>query len=129
MIESQTRDAGFDDWLDAIDENEGYYLECPNGHGSLPPRRVCPHCGDPDLTEEPLADAGVVETVTVVHIPTPEFEDDAPYATAIASFGPVRLTGIVRGVEPEAVEVGMSVDVGVERTATQDERLLVFRPR
>ena len=39
------RDGAYDDFLDAIEAGEGYYLECENGHGWLPPRRVCPECG------------------------------------------------------------------------------------
>lgn len=29
------RDAGYDEWIAAIDRGEGYALECANGHGSL----------------------------------------------------------------------------------------------
>ncbi|MGM0592291.1 MAG: Zn-ribbon domain-containing OB-fold protein [Halobacteriota archaeon] len=121
-------DAGYDDWLDAIDAGRGTYLECDEGHGSLPPRRVCPHCGSPSLSETPLVDTGEITTVSVIYVAPPRFEDDVPYATAIAEFGSVRLTGVVRGLEPGAVETGLTVTVGVESTETRDERLLVFRP-
>lgn len=121
------RDGGFDEWLDAIVSRDGYYLECEAGHGSLPPRRVCPHCGG-SLSERPLPATGAVDSVTVVHVPTPSFEADAPYATALASFGPVRLTGIVRGVEPGDVAPGLTVGVTVEERETNGERLVVFRP-
>ena len=123
------RDAGYDDWLDGIEAGEGSYLSCENDHGSLPPRRACPHCGSPDLEATPLPDTGEIESVTVVHVAAPSHADDAPYATAIADFGPVRLTGMVRGVDPDAVELGMTVAPTVERTETRDERVLVFRPR
>ncbi len=122
-------DAGYDDLLDAVAAGEGYYLECPEGHGWLPPRRVCPECGARDLVERPLPDAGEVETFTVVHVPTPGFADDAPYVTAVADFGPVRLTGMVVDVEPDAVENGLLVTADVAESATTDERLLAFRPR
>lgn len=124
----EVRDAGFDDFLDAIAAGEGYYLECSDGHGSLPPRRACPRCGDTELAERPLDDRGEVVTFTLVHVATPQFDDDVPYVTAIADFGPVRLTGIVRGTEPEAVELGQAVEPAVEESATTGERLLVLRP-
>ena len=57
----QPGDAGFDEWLAAIDDGEGYYLESPSGEGSLPPRRICPHSGSTDLEEEPLPEAGEIE--------------------------------------------------------------------
>lgn len=122
------RDDGYDDLLDAIAADDGYYLQCENGHGSLPPRRVCPHCGSDTLTKTGLPDTVTIETFTVVHVPTPGFGEDAPYVTAIADFGPGRLTGIVRGIEPGEVSVGTSVRPVVERRETTDERLVVFRP-
>jgi len=128
-MSDDVRDAGYDDLLDAIADGEGYYLACPNGHGSLPPRTVCPTCGDPDLAEEPLAPAGQLETWTLTTVATPDFEGDAPYVLGVASFGPVRLTGQVRGVDPDDVETGLTVEAGVEGRETTDDPLLVFRPR
>ncbi|MFC6906186.1 Zn-ribbon domain-containing OB-fold protein [Halalkalicoccus tibetensis] len=123
---SEQRDEGFDEWMAAIDRGEGYALECPEGHGSLPPRRRCPECGDPDLERQPLPDGGSLDTFTRIHVATPEFADDAPYVVAIVDFGLVRLTGQLRDVEEP--EVGMSVAVGVEERETKEEPLLVFRP-
>lgn len=123
------RDEGYDDWLDALEEGAPYYLSCSAGHGSLPPRRRCPDCGSGALDTEPLPETGTVETFSVTHVPTPSFADDAPYVVAIVDFGPVRLTGHLRGIEFDAVESGTTVSAAVERAETTDERLLVFRPR
>lgn len=127
--DADVTDAGFDEWLDAVRADDGYYLECENEHGSLPPRRVCPHCGSLELAETPLPDAGEIETVTVTHVATPNFDEDTPYATAIAGFGNVRLTGQVRDVDLDAIEVGMTVSVDVAETATTGDDVVVFRPR
>lgn len=123
-------DADYDDWLDALAAGEGYALVCSDGHGSLPPRRICPECGSDALSRKPLAETGRVETFSVVHVPSPRFADDAPYVTAVVDLGPVRATGVVRGVDPEgdAVEVGLSVEAGVEERATDGEPLVAFRP-
>jgi uncharacterized OB-fold protein len=129
MVEPVERNEGYDDWLDAIEAGEAFYLECPNGRGSLPPRRVCTHCGEPELTEQPLAASGTLETHTVVHVATPQLEDDTPYVTAIADFGPVRLTGMLRGRDPDSVEQPLEVAPSVETTETTGDRVLVFRPR
>lgn len=123
MSDPTDYDEGYDDLLDAIDDGEGYYLSCPSGHGSLPPRRVCPVCGDPQLQETPLPDVGRVVTYTVVHVPTPQFDGEAPYVTAIAEFGDVRLTALV-STDPDAVSVGADVSVGVE--TFDSERRIVF---
>ncbi|WP_290819232.1 Zn-ribbon domain-containing OB-fold protein [Halovivax sp.] len=122
-------DAGFDEWLDALERDEAYYLECPAGHGSLPPRRVCPACGEPVLEERPLPDVGEIETFTVTHVPTPSFEEDAPYAAAIADFGPVRITGQVVGADVADVENGMTVQPTVHVSETTGDRLIAFRMR
>ncbi|MEF8857092.1 MAG: OB-fold domain-containing protein [Haloplanus sp.] len=122
-------DAGYDEWLDAIDDGEGYYLECPEGHGSLPPRRVCPYCGSTELDRSELSAPGTVETFTICYVGGPDFEEEEPYATAIADFGDVRLTGVVRGTDPENVTVGMPVEARVGTNRTTDEDLLVLRTR
>lgn len=120
--------ATYDEWLDAIDADEAFYLESPEGYGSLPPRRVCPHSGSTELSQEPLPETGNIETYSVVHVGAEKFTDDTPYVTAVVDFGPVELTGIVRGVDHDTVEVGDSVGVTLETRETTDDRLVVFRP-
>ena len=123
----RVRDEGFDDLLDALESGEGFYLECPEGHGSLPPRRVCPHCGATGLEETPLPETGEIETFTTVHVAAPEFADDVPYVTAVADFGGVRLTGQVRGIDSDDLEVGIEVAPEVGESETTGERVLVLR--
>lgn len=120
------RDAGYDDWLDAVADDAAYYLECDNGHGSLPPRRVCPRCGA-DVDDHPLPPTGRVETYTVVHVSTPQLTDDTPYITAIAAFGPVRLTGFLQA-DPADAAVGQRVAPAVGEATTGD-RALLLEPR
>ena len=125
---SDTRAAGFDDFLDAVEAGDPYYLEGPDGDGWLPPRRIDPATGREELTEQPLPETGTIVTHTLTHVAPPKFVDDAPFVVAIADFGPVRITGQVRDVDPEAVEVGQSVALGVVRSETSDERLVAFTP-
>ncbi|ODR80476.1 nucleic acid-binding protein [Haladaptatus sp. W1] len=122
MSENEHGNSGYDEWLDAIDEGDAYYLECPNGHGSLPPRRICPECGETNLEDTPLPETGDIDTYTVIHVATPSFADDAPYTTAIADFGPVRVTAMA----PDDVEVGESVSLTVGESKTNGDRLLQF---
>lgn len=120
--------AGYDQWADAL-AGDAYYLVCPNDHGSLPPRRVCPECGESNLSEASLQLEGRLLSYTEIHVAPPDFADRTPYVTAIADFGPVNLTGILRGVEPEDVEIGLPVQADVRENRTTGERLVVFRPR
>ncbi|QLG50796.1 Zn-ribbon domain-containing OB-fold protein [Natrinema halophilum] len=122
------QDAGYDEWLEAAEEGDTYYLECANGHGSLTPRRVCPDCGSLELERVDMPETGEIQTFNVTHVPTPSFEEDAPYATAIADFGPVRVTGQVVGVDPAAVETGLAVELEITVSETTGKRILGFRP-
>jgi uncharacterized OB-fold protein len=123
-----TRDAGFDDLLDAVADGEPYYLETDEGAAYVPPMPYDPATGAEGLTEHPLPEPGEILTHTTTHIAAPQFDEDAPYVTAVADFGPVNLTGQVHGIDPEDVEVGREVTLGVERSETLDERVLVFYP-
>ena len=125
----EIRDSGYDDWMDALAAGEGYLLRCANGHASLPPRLVCPDCGSDDLSEDDLPPGGEVVTYTVVHVGTQEFDAQTPYTVAIAQVGDVRITGLVRGVDPEDVEVGATVEPTVGENPQTGDRVVVLRPR
>lgn len=133
MTEQPTRTAypneGYDEFVAAVRNGEAFYLACPNDHGNLPPRRVCPECGETDLTETPLPAVGQVETFTTTHVASPNFSGDTPYVLAVADFGPVKVTAQLRGLDHDAVAVGDSVELDVEETATTGDPVLVFRPR
>lgn len=126
MSDEPARDDGYSDFLDAVEDGSPYYLECSAGHGSLPPQTVCPDCGDSDLAESELPSVGTIEAHTVVHVATPRFQADTPYATAVVDFGPVSVTGQVRGIEPAEVENGQRVTIDVGRSETDDDPVVVF---
>ncbi len=121
------RDAGYDDFLDALADGEPYYLESPSGNGWLPPRRMDPETGEREFTEEPLPETGDILTSTITYVAGPSFADDVPFVVAVAEFGPVRLTGQVRGMDHEDVEIGQTVTADIE-TSEDGERLVVFEP-
>jgi hypothetical protein len=125
----RARDESFDDWLDAIEDGEAHYLECENGHGYLPPRRVCPDCGSRELTETDLPEAGEIATYTAINVAAPDFSEDTPYVTAVADFGPVRITGVLPDIDPDTVETGMVVGVAVGERVTTGDDMVVFEPR
>lgn len=89
---SDTR-SSFASFLDAIEAGNPFHLTCPNGHGLLPPKRLCPECQDQSLSRERLSETGDIVTYTTVLVPAPRFSDDSSYVTAIADFGPISITG------------------------------------
>lgn len=125
---SDARDAGYDDFLDALEDGEPYYFESPTGDGWLPPVTVDPETGAGDLERKALPIDGEILTHTTIHVATPQFAEDAPVVVAVGSFGPVNVTGQVREIEPEAVEIGLPVELAVDRSKTTGDRVLVFRP-
>ena len=122
-------DQSYDEWVAALGTDNAFYLECPEGHGSLPPRRTCPHCGATELSETPLPETGTVETYTEVHVAGPDFAGQTPYVTAIASFGAVRLTGVLREASEDDVDAGLAVSVETAENPDTGQRTVVFRPR
>ena len=127
-MSDESRHAGYDDFLDAVESGEPYYLESPSGNGWLPPRQFDPETGERELVEKDLPETGEILTSTITNVSGPSFADDTPYVVAIAQFGPVRITGQVRGVDHEDVEIGQDVEISVGRNETEDKRLVVFEP-
>ncbi len=123
----KARDGGYDDFLDALAEGEPFYLETPSGNGWLPPRRIDPETGEREFEKTPLHETGEILSSTVTHVAGPSFAEDAPYVVAVAEFGPIRITGQVRGVDREDVEIGQSVRIDLG-TNENGERLVVFEP-
>jgi len=129
MTSQNTPDDGYDDFLDAlsVDDETAQYVECSNGHGSLPPRRVCPVCGSTSLSDKPLPNTGTVVTYTTIHAPTPDFDADAPYTVIIADVGPLKLTAIYDG-DRQDVSIGMDISLTVKNTETTGDRALYAQP-
>ncbi|MFB6184279.1 MAG: Zn-ribbon domain-containing OB-fold protein [Haloarculaceae archaeon] len=118
-------DGDFEAFLDAVDAGRGYYLRCPRDHGSLPPRRVCPECGERSLTKRPLPDHGTVTATTRIEVAPPAFAPEAPYLVCIADFGPVRITGRVPTAD---VDVGATVRLAVAGGDDRIDSHLLFEP-
>jgi len=82
----------------------------------LPPRRYCAGCLSDDLAWQAACGRGVVRSYTVVGLPgSLAFAADLPYVVALVELdeGPTLLSGI-RGCEPDAVQIGLPVEVEFE---------------
>jgi len=76
----------------------------------VPPRPVCTNCLSKDLEWIKLKPKGKLLTYTVIHVASPRFQSLAPYAVGIVKLedGP-NLPGMIKGIEPENIKVGMDV--------------------
>lgn len=74
---------------------------------------MCSRCLTEELEAAPLSPRGTVYTYTVIHQAAPGFE--VPYALAYVDLPDgVRVLGQVAGVEPDAVRIGMEVELSLE---------------
>ena len=83
----------------------------------LPPRPMCTKCFSSDLEWVELKNKGKLLTYTVIHVSPKQFESLIPYAVGIVKLedGP-KLPGMIQGVEPEKISVGMSLEVDFDTT-------------
>jgi len=78
----------------------------------LPPRPVCTKCLSTDFRWVELERKGKLLSYTVIHVSPVQFQSMAPYTVGIVELkaGP-HLPGMIRGVEPEKIRVGMDLRV------------------
>jgi len=99
------------------------------GHLFLPPRPLCPRCRGEAFDWVPLSGRGRVYSFTVVRQPAhPAFAERVPYVFAVVELeeGPWLVANIL-DCPPEAVQVGMPVEVTFEEPAP-GVALPQFRP-
>jgi len=113
-------------------ETEGFWEGCRQGelrvqrcpdcnHVQFPPRRYCSGCLSDRTAFERASGLGVVRSWTIVSIPvSPAFAADVPFAMALIGLdeGPTLLAGI-RGCAPDAVHIGMRVEVEFEERSEE----------
>ena len=92
------------------------------------PKSFCSACGSLDVTWFPASGRGSVYSFTIVRRPAPPYDRSAPFVVAYVELdeGPRVLTNIVE-CEPDAVEVGMPVEVVFHDTG-EGRALYRFRP-
>ena len=89
-------------------------LRC--GRLYCPPRAVCSGCLSEEVEWVELEGRGEVVAFTIIWVPPAGFEGLAPYTVAMVRLkSGLQLMGMLIGVPPEKVEVGMRVEVVYER--------------
>ena len=98
----------------------------------LPPRPVCTKCLSTDFKWFGLKGKGKLLSYTVIHVSPVHFQSMAPYTVGIVELedGP-HLPGMIRGVEPEKIRVGMDLIVDFDTSIPSEWPLwprYFFRP-
>jgi uncharacterized OB-fold protein len=86
----------------------GRCTKCGKVH--LPPRPLCDNCYSKNFEWTEIPSRGKLLTYTIIHIAPAQFQSMAPYAMGIVQFdGGLKLPGMIKGVAPEKIKVGMEV--------------------
>ena len=85
------------------------------------PRPVCDACYSMDVTWRPLSGRGTVHSWTVAHHPFhPGFKSELPYVLVTVDLDEgVRMLAQLRGVESDALTVGLAVTMVTDRVTDQ----------
>ena len=117
-------------WWEAAAEHRLVVQRCSDcGHTRLPPAPICPECRSDAADWQEVPGAGEVYTYTIMHRPVAA-DMALPFVIAVVSLddsGGLRMISNLVGIAPEAVEIGLRVELVWE---DMSEHLAVprFRP-
>jgi uncharacterized OB-fold protein len=78
----------------------------------LPPKPMCTKCLSTNLKWIELEGAGKLLSYTVIYIAPEQFQSLTPYTVGIIELkNGLRLPGMIRGVDPEKITVGMNLKI------------------
>jgi len=110
---SETRPFTIESFYKFVTERKLMAAKCGKcGNMLLPPRPICTKCLSTDFKWAELKGRGKLLSYTVIHVSPVQFQSMAPYTVGIVELedGP-HLPGMIRGVEPEKIRVGMDLKV------------------
>jgi uncharacterized OB-fold protein len=85
----------------------------------LPPKPMCTNCFSTNLKWIELEGAGKLVSYTVIYVAPEQFQSMAPYTVGIVELKKgLRLPGIICGVDPEKIRVGMNLKIDFEQSTS-----------
>jgi uncharacterized OB-fold protein len=91
--------------------------EC--GNVLLPPKPMCTKCLSTNLKWIELEGAGKLLSYTVIYIAPKQFQSIIPYTVGIVELqNGLRLPGMIRGVDPKEIKVGMNLEIDFDTSAS-----------
>lgn len=115
---------------DATHEGRFVVQSCADcGHAQHPPRPHCLSCWSDTLEWKPASGKGQIYSFTVARrTSTKGFRDDTPYVVAIVETDEgARMTTNIVGCDPASLQIGMAVEVVLDRV-TDTVTLPKFTP-
>jgi len=117
---SETRPFTIESFYKYVSEGQLMAAKCNScGATIMPPRPACTKCLSKDLKWTPVDNECKLLTYTVIHVSPKEFESKVPYAIGIVKFNEGgQLLGMIRDIEPNKLQVGMTLRVNFETPST-----------
>ena len=85
----------------------------------LPPKPMCTKCLSTNLQWIELEGAGKLLSYTVIYIAPEQFQSITPYSVGIVELqNGLRLPGMIRGVDPKEIRVGMDLKIDFDTSAS-----------
>jgi len=85
----------------------------------LPPKPMCTKCLSTNLQWIELEGAGKLLSYTVIYIAPEQFQSITPYTVGIVELqNGLRLPGMIRGVDPKEIRVGMDLKIDFDTSAS-----------
>jgi uncharacterized OB-fold protein len=85
----------------------------------LPPKPMCTKCLSTNLRWIELEGTGKLVSYTVIHVAPEQFQSMIPYTVGIIELrNGLRLPGMVCGLDPEKVRVGMKLKIDFETSTS-----------
>jgi hypothetical protein len=110
---SFTAQTKVDKFVDLLDGGKVAATKCKScGEKYFPPRADCSNCLSSDMEWFEISEPGkLMSFSTLMYAPT-GFEEDLPYAIALADFGDVKIFGrMSKDLKEEDLKIGMDVQV------------------
>ncbi|MHA1951839.1 MAG: Zn-ribbon domain-containing OB-fold protein [Candidatus Thorarchaeota archaeon] len=121
-----------EEYLKNIQEGKFRAYSCSDcGMIIAPPSGACYGCGGTKMNWADVSGKGKLVSFTVIHIPPPEFKEEAPYIVAIVELEEgTRITSRLLGVDPhkpEDIKIDTPLTLEYER-GHSGKLYLAFRP-
>ncbi|HWR82475.1 MAG TPA: Zn-ribbon domain-containing OB-fold protein [Candidatus Deferrimicrobium sp.] len=93
-----------------------------SGKTYFPPRTIDPETGDTECEMVKLPDTGKILTYTVIRVAPQQWNDETPYALAVAELTDgTRLMAQVTDCDPAQVKIGMEVRLEFRRVQSEGD--------
>lgn len=115
-------------FLSNLKEKKILYSECSScKHKNIPPLPQCPSCNSTTMHLLEASNYGTIQTYTIIHYSSTQFEKETPFAVGIVEFPEgIRIMGRIAYDNPEELKIGAKVIAQFD-IQKEDSSILSFK--